>query len=86
MAEDRNILQSLQKRWMLQGLAFCGLMSIAVSLMLLIFLRRGGHDPSWYTLLLFGVMYCIMLLLFPFWRVTVDDAARILDRHVPELE
>src|SRR5258706_576039 len=86
MAEGRTIIQSLQRRWMLQGLAFCGLLSTAVSLLLMFFLHWWGYDSPWYGGLLFGVICSAALLLFPSWRVTVADAARILDKHVPELE
>jgi hypothetical protein len=71
---------------MAQGLVFCGLLSVAVSLLLMAVLARWGYGSSWYGALSFGVMCWIALMIFPAWRVTVADTARILDKHLPELE
>jgi hypothetical protein len=86
MGEGKHILKTLQRRWMAQGLAFCGLLSVAVSLLLTAVLARWGYGSLWYGALTFGVMCRIALMIFPAWRVTVADAARILDMHLPELE
>ncbi|HVW59865.1 MAG TPA: DUF4175 family protein [Puia sp.] len=86
MAEGKDILRSVQRRWSVQGFLFCGLLAIAISLLLTAVLHRWGYDSLWHGIVLFVFLCCIALLIFPSWRVTVTDAARILDRHVPELE
>lgn len=86
MFDVKAILLSVQRRWAVQGLIFCGLLAIAVSLLLTIVLHRWGYGSLWYGIALFAVICCAALLVFPSWRVTVVDVARILDRHVPELE
>jgi len=86
MGEGKHILKTLQRRWMVQGLAFCGLLSVAASLLLTAVLARWGYGSLWYGGLFFIVAYGVTLLLFPSWRVTVVDTARILDKQLPELE
>ncbi len=86
MFEGKDILLSVQRRWSVQGLIFCGLLAIAVSLLLTMALHRWGYGSLWYGIALFAVICCVALFVFPSWRVTVADAARILDKYVPELE
>ncbi|MDO6434975.1 hypothetical protein Q4E93_30455 [Flavitalea sp. BT771] len=71
---------------MTQGLVFCGLLSLAVSLLLMAVLARWGYGSLWYGAVFFIVVYGITLWLFPSWRVTVVDIARILDKRLPDLE
>ena len=71
---------------MIGGLLFCVLLAIAVSFLLMGILRWRGYDPIWPALLCFAVACAAALWLFPSWRVTVADTARILDKHLPELE
>jgi len=71
---------------MAQGLAFCGLLSVAVSTLLMTVLSWWGYGSLWYGVLSFGVVSWIALMIFPAWRVTIADTARILDKQLPELE
>lgn len=63
---------------MLQGLAFCGLLSVVAGLLPI--------GSPWYIALLCGSVCFIILLFFFPWKVTVIDTARILDKSLPELE
>lgn len=86
MTEGRNILNALQRRWMIGGLLFCLLLTIAVSLLLTTLLRWWGYDPLWVVVICSVAAGWVSLWLFPSWRVTVADTARILDKYLPELE
>jgi hypothetical protein len=86
MDEGKHILRSLQRRWVAQSLVFCGLLSIAVSLLLMAALSRWGDGSLWYGVLAFVLIFCVTLLIFPSWRVTLTDTARILNKQVPQLE
>ena len=86
MAEGKDILQSLQRRWMVQGLIFCGLLSVAVTLLLMIALAWWGYGSLWWGAGLLVLSIVVLLLVFPSWRITITDTARVLDKHLPELE
>src|SRR6187399_731585 len=86
MIEGKKIVGSLRRRWMIGGLVFCLLLSVAVSLLLMVALRWWGYDDMWLVVLCFAVVCFLSLWLFPSWRVTEADTARILDMHLPELE
>ena len=86
MAEGKDILLSVRRRWSVQGLIFCGMLAVAVSLLLLMILHGWGYDSLWYGGVLWGIIFFASLWIFPFWRVSISDVARILDKSLPELE
>lgn len=71
---------------MLEGIVFCVLLSLAVSLALWLLLSRWGYGSPLYGILLFGMLMLAALMLFRSWRITLADTARALDRWLPELE
>jgi len=71
---------------MLEGIVFCMLLSLTVSLLIWELIGRLGYDSPLNLLLLFGVSLLVILLLLRSWRVTLIDTARALDRWLPELE
>src|SRR5437016_4042676 len=86
MAKGTNILSSVRRRWMLEGIVFCVLVSLAVSLLIWEFIGRWGYDSPFNLMVLFGVFLLATLLLLPSWKITLRDTARALDRWLPELE
>jgi len=81
-----NILSSVRRRWMLEGVIFCVLLSLAVSLAFWLLLSRWGLGAPLYGVGIFCILIVTALLLFPSWRITLVDTARALDRWLPELE
>ncbi|HVV03381.1 MAG TPA: hypothetical protein VHC96_04125, partial [Puia sp.] len=81
-----KILSSVRRRWMLEGIVFRVLLSLAVSMALWFLLDRLGYGSPLYGIVLFGILTLAALMLFSSWRVTLADTARALDRWLPELE
>ena len=81
-----DILSSVRRRWMLEGIVFRVLLSLAVSLALWLLLGRLGYGSPLYGIVLFGIFALAALMLFPSWKITLVDTARALDRWLPELE
>jgi len=81
-----NILSAVRRRWMLEGIVFRVLLSLAVSLALWLLLGRLGYRSPLYGIVLFGIFALAALMLFPSWKITLVDTARALDRWLPELE
>lgn len=86
MAKGMKILSSVRRRWMLEGIVFRVLLSLAVSMALWFLLDRLGYGSPLYGIVLFGILTLAALMLFPSWWVTLADTARALDRWLPELE
>jgi hypothetical protein len=88
MAERQGIkqLSALQKRWKAESFAWCLLLSLAVSILP----ATACHVVLGWTwgigALFFGVCYVVVLLVFPYWRISLTDITRYLDRQLPELE
>jgi hypothetical protein len=82
----KNKLLSLQKRWKAESFAYCLLLSLAVSLLTTTLLHVGWGWPLWTGAPILTGCYLSALFLFPYWRVTLAEVARYLDKQVPELE
>lgn len=88
MAERQGIkrLGALQKRWKAESFAYFLLLSLAVSILLTtaLYVMLGW---SWRAgALFFLVGYTVALWVFPYWRISLTDIVRYLDRQLPELE
>jgi len=86
MAKGTNILSTVRRRWMLEGIVFYVLLSLSVSLTLWILLGRWGYGAPLYGIGIFCLLSLAALLLFRGWKITLVDTARALDRWIPELE
>lgn len=87
MAERKGIerLGALQKRWKAESFAYCLLLSLTVSIPLATALYVVGW--GWVAgALIFLVCYAVALRVFPYWRISLTDITRYLDRQLPELE
>jgi hypothetical protein len=79
-------LNVLQRRWRVEGLIYCGMLTLAGSVLLTVGMHVAAgwaYWPGWVIGVVLGVF---VLWRFPYWRMTVDDIARYLDRRIPELE
>src|ERR1700753_2232521 len=79
-------LKLLRRRWRIGGLLYCGLLAVAGAL----FSSMLGHVllgwPLWVGAIVLGIVLGGLLLIVPFWRVSLGDVAVYLDQTVPELE
>ena len=82
MAERQGIerLGALQRRWKAESILYCLLLGLAVSIL-----------PGVMVSVVAGVLalvlsFAVALWIFPYWRITLTDTARYLDRQLPELE
>src|ERR1700754_1866846 len=88
MAERQGIerLRALQKRWKAESIVYCLLLGIAVSILLASVLSFFSGWNWWVGVAFLVVSFPVALWVFPYWRITLSDAARYLDRQLPELE
>jgi len=82
MAERQGIerLSALHRRWKAEGILYCLLLGLAVSIL-----------PGVMVSVAVGVLallfsFAVALVVFPYWRLTLMDIARYMDRALPELE
>jgi hypothetical protein len=73
-------LKRLRWRWRAAGLLYCLLLALAVGapVTALVGAMAGGC--------VFGGSLVVALFVFPYWRLSLDDVVRYLDRRLPELE
>lgn len=88
MDEQQGIkrLGSLQRRWKAEGFAWCLLLALTVSVLP----ATAFHVVLGWTWgiggLFFLVCCAVALRIFPYWRISLTDITRYLDRQLPELE
>ena len=82
MAERQGIerLSALQKRWKAESIVYCLLLGLAVSIL------PGVMVSVVVGVLVLMLSFGVALVVFPYWRLTLMDTARYLDRQLPELE
>src|SRR5438309_1121935 len=82
MAERQGIerLRALQKRWKAESIVYCLLLGLAVSIL------PGVMVSVVAGVLVLVLSFAVALVVFPYWRLTLMDTARYLDRQLPELE
>jgi hypothetical protein len=82
MAERQGIerLRALQKRWKAESIVYCLLLGLAVSIL------PGVMVSVVAGVLVLVLSFAVALIFFPYWRLTLMDTARYLDRQLPELE
>src|SRR5882762_6493404 len=88
MAEQRgkDILRSLQRQWRGQSIVYCLLLALSASLLLTLIVYQWLQWSLWTGAIILSVLFLIALFLFPYWRITLPDIARFLDKNLPELE
>jgi hypothetical protein len=86
MHKGRNKLLTLQKWWKAESFVFCLLLSVSVGLPAFVLLGGYAWFPAWGGILVWVMCFMAACLLFPYWKVTVNDVAKYLDRRLPELE
>ena len=76
----------LRRRWRAESLVYCGLLTLAGSLLLTVAMHVFAGWPyrvEWAIGVATGV---VVVWRSPYWRLTLTDIARYLDRRIPELE
>jgi len=88
MAERQGIerLSALRRRWKAEGILYCLLLGLAVSIALASLLSAFSGWNWWLSVLFLVVSFFGAFWIFPYWRITLTDTARYLDRQLPELE
>ncbi|HTI92497.1 MAG TPA: DUF4175 family protein [Puia sp.] len=88
MAERQGIerLSALQRRWKAESIAYCLLLGLAVSVVLASALAFFWGWNWWVGVVFLALSFPVALWIFPYWRLTLMDTARYLDRQLPELE
>ena len=88
MAQQQRLerLGVLQRRWKAESFVFCGLLAMTVSLLSMSLLHTLLGWGWWIGALLFLLCFAAALFLFPYWRISLTDITRYLDRQLPELE
>ncbi len=79
-------LEALQRRWKAEGIAYCLLVTLAVAVPLTTVLHAGAGWPIWTAAPIVLLCSIGVLLLLPYWRLTLTDTSRYLNRLLPELE
>ncbi len=79
-------LNRLQRQWKGESFVYCLLMALAGGVLLTAVLHAGMGWPLWVGGPAVVLCLSLSLALSPFWRVTLADTARYLDRMLPELE
>jgi hypothetical protein len=79
-------LELLCRKWRIEALLYCGLLALAVSLVLWAVLHLVWAWPWWTGFFVLGVSFVLALVLYPFWRLTLADIAVFLNSRLPELE
>ena len=79
-------LNALRRRWKAESFVFCGLLTLAGTVLFTGLLHAGAGWPLWVGWPVAVVLGVLALWRFPYWRMSVADIARYLDRRIPELE
>jgi hypothetical protein len=79
-------LKRLKWRWRAAGLLYCLLLAVAIGAPVSVLLGAWEGGPLWVGGCVFGGCFVVTLIVFPYWRISLDDIARFLDRRLPELE
>jgi hypothetical protein len=79
-------LKALRRRWKAESFLYCGLVTAAGSVLIAVLLHVGAGWPLWVGWPVTGALGAVVLWRLPYWRMTVTDIARYLDRRIPELE
>ena len=84
MGKER--LYRLRRRWKAESFVYCLLLAMAGAVLLTVVLHTGLGWPLWTGGPAVFLCLVISLALSPYWRITLADTARYLDRISPELE
>jgi hypothetical protein len=79
-------LKRLRWRWRAAGLLYCLLLALAVGVPVGMMVYAWAGGPLWLGVTFFAACFVAALLAFPYWRLSLDDVVRYLDRRLPELE
>jgi hypothetical protein len=79
-------LEALQRQWKAESFAYCLLLALACGVLLTTALHTGAGWPVWAGWPIGALSFGAALLLFPYWRMSLTDISRYLDRLLPELE
>lgn len=79
-------LKVLQRQWKAESFVYCLLLALAGGVLLTAVLHAGMGWPLWVGGPAGVLCLVIALALSPYWRITLTDTARYLDRVLPELE
>jgi len=70
----------------MEGLLYCGLLALAVGLVVWAVLHWLWGWPWWAGLFVWVVVWGVLMVVFPVWRLSLADIAVFLDGRLPELE
>jgi hypothetical protein len=79
-------LKALQRRWKAESFLYCGLLTLAGSVLLTGLLHAGAGWPLWVGWPVAAALGVAVLWRSRYWRMSVTDIARYLDRRLPELQ
>jgi hypothetical protein len=79
-------LNVLWRRWRAESLIYCGLLTLAGSVLLTAAMHVVAGWPYRAEWAIGAVAGVIVVWRSPYWRITLTDIARYLDRRIPELE
>src|ERR1700679_3031364 len=79
-------LDLLRRRWRIEGLLYCGLLALAVGLVVWAVLHWLWGWPWWAGIFVWVVVWGVLMAVFPVWRLGLADIAVFLDGRLPELE
>jgi hypothetical protein len=79
-------LEALRRRWKAESFAYCIALTLACCVLLTTALHAGAGWPIWAGWPIGALMLSAALWLFPYWRMSLTDISRYLDRLLPELE
>lgn len=79
-------LNALRRRWKAESFLYCGLLTVAGSVLFTVLLNASAGWPLWVGWPVAAAAAVLALWRFPFWRMSTTDIARYLDRRLPELE
>jgi hypothetical protein len=83
---EKQRLEALQRQWKAESFAYCLLLALASGVLLTTALHTGAGWPVWAGWPISVLSFGVALLLFPYWRMSLTDISRYLDRLFPELE
>ncbi len=79
-------LNELRRRWRAESLVYCGLLTVAGSVLLTAAMHVFADWPYRAAWAIGSGLGIIVVWLSPYWRLGLTDIVRYLDRRLPELE
>lgn len=79
-------LEALRRQWKAESIVYCMLLALAATVLLTVAVHAVAGWAWWAGWPIGCCCLLASLLIFPYWRITLTDTCRYLDRVLPELE